>query len=143
MGDSINYKEWLRYAKKDYNLVRERFYIDSDFDLCCNSQQALEKLFKAYLIKNDMRVPDSHDIHLLCKACAEKDENFNSFRRHSLFLSNYYFDKRYPYRNHMVNVEVNIDNVYKFLEQTFKYVEPLIDENLNDDLEFTNIFSRR
>lgn len=126
MVEKKDYKKWLKYAIEDYEKVKFGFYFEEKFELCCNAQQAIEKLFKGYLIMKGKEYTSTHDIYALCKYCAKYDEKFNSFRRYASILSKYYVDKRYPYTNSLESIDINIDNVMKFLEDVFEYVEPIL-----------------
>jgi HEPN domain-containing protein len=59
-------------------------------------QQAIEKLFKAYLVSRGADVERVHDLEVLCGDCAAYDPSFEAWRRRVAPLSAYAVRFRYP-----------------------------------------------
>jgi HEPN domain-containing protein len=91
--------EWIRKADADYATAsREMLAVeDANFDaVCFHSQQCIEKLMKAMLIKNGVTPPKTHDLFQLnlllmpvCKKWFCRPEDLRYLTRASV-------DFRYP-----------------------------------------------
>lgn len=91
--------EWIRKADADYATARREMLADEDanFDaVCFHSQQCIEKLMKAMLIKNGVTPPKTHDLFQLnlllapvCKKWSCRPEDLRYLTRASV-------DFRYP-----------------------------------------------
>ena len=70
--------EWIRKADADYATASREMLAseDANFDaVCFHSQQCIEKLMKAMLIKNGVTPPKTHDLfqlHLLLMPVCKK-----------------------------------------------------------------------
>ncbi len=91
--------EWIRKADADYATACREMLVgeDANFDaVCFHSQQCIEKLMKALLIKNSVTPPKTHDLfHLglllapVCKKWSCRPEDLRYLTRASV-------DFRYP-----------------------------------------------
>ena len=91
--------EWIRKADADYATACREMSVDKDtnFDaVCFHSQQCIEKLMKALLIKNGVTPPKVHDLFRLnlllapvCKKWSCRPEDLRYLTRASV-------DFRYP-----------------------------------------------
>jgi len=91
--------EWIRKADADYATACREMSADKDanFDaVCFHSQQCIEKLMKAMLIKNGVTPPKTHDLFQLnlllapvCKKWSCRPEDLRYLTRASV-------DFRYP-----------------------------------------------
>ncbi|MCD6551379.1 HEPN domain-containing protein [Thermotoga sp.] len=92
-------KRWIQKAESD--LKTARILMESKGSptesICFHSQQAVEKLLKAYLTFANIRVGKTHDIATLLELCIEKDEDFKKLDLEKLEeLTFYAVDVRYP-----------------------------------------------
>jgi HEPN domain-containing protein len=63
---SDDWKEWLQYAKSDYEEAISALNRNSFKEACFNAQQSCEKLLKTVLIKRGMFIP-IHDLSELAR----------------------------------------------------------------------------
>ena len=87
---------WLRQAQADMDFlptVREA----GKYDTCCFlTQQAAEKMLKAYLFAQGEELIFTHSIFKLCTLAAQYDEAFAEMRDRIKMLDFYYVEARYP-----------------------------------------------
>ena len=88
---------WLQYAADDLRsakvLLNEGIYNIS----CFHSQQAVEKLFKAFIAAYDQPIPRTHNLIRLHKICEDLYSDKLEFDNEKLILLNdVYIDSRYP-----------------------------------------------
>ena len=91
---------WVQYAKMDLQVARRELYVSEDTEevltpiVCFHAQQAVEKVLKAYLIKNNIDFEKIHNLETLRKLCATVDVAFEELDFGDL---NYYgVSTRYP-----------------------------------------------
>lgn len=68
-------KRWIQKVESDLKTARilMEFEGSPTESICFHSQQAVEKLLKAYLTFTDTRVGKTHDIATLLELCVEVD----------------------------------------------------------------------
>lgn len=81
----------LKVAENEIILTPEDMVTDA---ICFHSQQAVEKLLKAYLIFRQIDFDKSHNLEYLLEICSEKDESFSQLEVGN--LSFYAVEIRYP-----------------------------------------------
>jgi len=92
-------KLWLLKAESDLRTAQilikdENPPTDS---ICFHSQQAVEKLLKAYLTYLDIKASKTHDIATLLELCLSADEKFKELDQEKLEeLTFYAVEIRYP-----------------------------------------------
>jgi len=90
--------EWIKKAFDDLGCAK--LIIDSNKEyfnqICFLSQQAIEKLLKAYLIKKSQSISKTHDLTKLTTDCSNFDKAFEEWKNVSLILTTYSVDFRYP-----------------------------------------------
>ena len=82
-------KGWLQKANSDYKILELLVNSKSDLvtdGICFHSQQGVEKLLKAFLLSNDKKFPETHNLDLLQKICVQLDTEFNKFDFQTLGL---------------------------------------------------------
>ena len=89
--------KWLKYAEDDLKsakvLNKEELYAQ----VCFHAQQCAEKSLKAYLTKEDQRIPKIHILRDIIDLCKKIDcRIFNQFDDDVLTLDRYYIPTRYP-----------------------------------------------
>jgi HEPN domain-containing protein len=69
MSDKVTYKDWLKKADSDWNVVRILLKDECPprDAICFHCQQYIEKLIKGLLCRNDVECPKSHDIRRLAQ----------------------------------------------------------------------------
>lgn len=55
-----------------------------------------EKYLKAYIVENKLDFKKIHSLPALLKICQKKDRRFASLERDCKFLTEFYFEERYP-----------------------------------------------
>lgn len=91
--------EWISKAEGDYLVakreMRARKYQNFDA-ICFHCQQAVEKYMKAYLLKNGVDFPKTHNLIELLELCLPLDGSFEIQRDLLLELNQYGVRYRYP-----------------------------------------------
>ena len=90
--------EWITKALKDsdsatFILNSKKDYYDQ---ICFLFQQSIEKLLKAYLIKNRADISKTHDLVKLVTDCSKYNTKFLEWKNKALSLTTYAVDFRYP-----------------------------------------------
>lgn len=88
---------WLKYAEDDLRSAEILLKEDIWNMACFHSQQAVEKLFKAFIAFNSKEIPRTHNLIKL-QAISEElaGEKFEIDDEHIAFLNDVYIDSRYP-----------------------------------------------
>jgi HEPN domain-containing protein len=90
--------KWLARAEGDMTVARVAREAGGDRPVpeavCFHSQQAVEKLLKAFLIRHSVRFAKVHDLEYLRALCATIDPEFSSLGLGD--LSGYAVSARYP-----------------------------------------------
>jgi len=76
-------KEWLRYAKSDFNTARHMFedvYPKETEISCYHTHQCAEKSLKAYLIAKEPNPPHIHDLVELVGLCIAHEASFSTIQ---------------------------------------------------------------
>ena len=89
--------QWLAKAEQDFglaeHLLSEGLYPDA---VGYHSQQAAEKYIKAYLVRQQVEVPKTHNLALLLDITAKVAGNLAKSLQGALALNAYGVDVRYP-----------------------------------------------
>jgi len=89
---------WLTKTDRDLAVARNERAVHSESlvteAICFHSQQAVEKLLKAYLIRHSIDFAKVHDLEYLRKLCASVDSAFADLELGD--LSEYAVSIRYP-----------------------------------------------
>ena len=95
---SIEYKEWVNYSEKDY--IAAQFLMTAANPpieiICYHCQQSAEKLFKAFLIKNDIIPSRTHDLNLLVNECVKIENTISILKKECNRLNDFGVNTRYP-----------------------------------------------
>ena len=95
---SIEYKEWVNYSEKDF--IAAQFLMTATNPpieiICYHCQQSAEKLFKAFLIKNDIIPSRTHDLNLLVNECSKIENTISILKRECNRLNDFGVNTRYP-----------------------------------------------
>lgn len=91
--------EWIRKADADYATACREMSVaqDNNFDaICYHSQQCIEKLMKALLIKNGQTPPKNHDLFHLSLLLSPVCEKWSCRPQDLRYLTRASVDFRYP-----------------------------------------------
>ena len=87
---SIEYTEWVNYSEKDF--IAAQFLMTATNPpieiICYHCQQSAEKLFKAFLIKNDIIPSRTHDLNLLVNECVKIENTISILKKECNRLNN-------------------------------------------------------
>ena len=87
---------WIRIAERDYDRMRRMFRDDDPEGAGYYLQQAAEKFFKAYLIRQGWRLRRTHDLGRLLDEAVQYDATLERYRAVCELVSMYQFAGRYP-----------------------------------------------
>ncbi len=95
---SIEYTEWVNYSEKDF--IAAQFLMTATNPpieiICYHCQQSAEKLFKAFLIKNDIIPSRTHDLNLLVNECSKIENTISILKKECNRLNDFGVNTRYP-----------------------------------------------
>ena len=91
--------------------------------ICFHAQQACEKFLKAYLVKNDVDFPRTHDVDFLLIECQKIDTN--SFQLDLKSMTDFGVSVRYPDDFYVPDPDEAKD-YYEIATKVKKIVERLI-----------------
>jgi len=97
-ADSLNIKEWIRFAQNDYDsavVLSERFRPPIE-TICVLCQQAAEKILKAYSIAKTNSRERTHVLEDLLDICIKLSQDFDCLGNACTKLSPYIALSRYP-----------------------------------------------
>ena len=87
---------WIRIAEQDYDRMTLLFDNDDPVGAGYYIQQATEKFFKAYLIRQGWRLRRTHDLGRLLDDAVRYDATLEQYRAVCALVSMYHFTGRYP-----------------------------------------------
>lgn len=78
MQDSKDYNDWVKFAKRDLESAEVLFESEL-FDNCASScHQAIEKIFKSFIVFNGKLPQRTHDIYMLCSILSKEHHPNNT-----------------------------------------------------------------
>jgi len=92
-------KEWYKFAMRDLTAaghLYETMHPKPLEIICYLSQQAAEKMLKAFLVSNEISPPRTHDLRQLCEMCIEISDSFDNLKDVCTALNPYGVQPRYP-----------------------------------------------
>jgi len=99
VNDKYDILEWIRFAQMDYDAAENMAILHRPIPIeivCYHCQQAVEKIFKAYILAHGDSLVKIHDLLLLQKQCARHDKSFDEFIGVCAALTSYSVITRYP-----------------------------------------------
>lgn len=89
--------QWIEKAEEDY-LLAQHLLEDSSFinAIAFHSQQAAEKYIKAYLVREQIEFPKTHDIGMLLNIVSKHNPSLAESLNSAIILTDYGVDVRYP-----------------------------------------------
>lgn len=100
--------EWCVKAHSDLKSAQILFKEDVYDTSCFHSQQAVEKILKAFLIEGDMEIQKTHDLVKLIDDCSKINSSFECLRNSVSKINSYAIDARYP-TGHEINKEESLE----------------------------------
>ncbi len=132
MSDHDIVAEWLQIAFEDYDAARYLFDTKHPKPLeiiCYHCQQSVEKALKAYLCFKDVEIPNIHATRLLCRQCADLNNDFSVFLESCAELEIYATGTRYPNR---IEIEgINAETALRQTSEIYHFVAKLLGEASN------------
>lgn len=121
-------KAWLKFAKSDFITKDQLLNVKgTELNFAFHCQQAIEKLFKAILVENDILPPKIHDLQRLFYLLPEDIKSQLSCCEPELEILNViYIDSRYPSdyvllpnafisKEDLVKINESTNNLYNIL----------------------------
>lgn len=99
MNNIVN--NWIKKALEDLKVAEHELSLEENqmvtSAICFHSQQAVEKLLKAYLTSKNIKVGKTHDIAYLLQLCINQDSDFIELKKLNVDqLTFYAVEIRYP-----------------------------------------------
>lgn len=97
MMDSQRYNDWRKKANEDLEsakILNENNGANSI--IAFHSQQAAEKMLKAFFLYKTKETIHGHSLAYLLKRCKNQDSAFDEIEDHIYILDDYYIETRYP-----------------------------------------------
>ena len=118
-------REWLRRARSNLTLARNRVPDVELEDLCFEAQQAAEKAIKTVMISRNIDFPYVHNVSLLLSMLEEHGISVPNAVRRAVRLTPYAVDTRYPGVAGPVNEHEYLDAV-DIAEIVVRWAEELL-----------------
>ncbi len=89
--------KWLKYAEDDLKSAKVLYREEIYNQVCFHAQQCVEKSLKAYLTREDQRIPKIHVLQDILGLCKMIDSlGFSQFDDEVITLDRYYIPTSYP-----------------------------------------------
>jgi HEPN domain-containing protein len=122
--DNFDVDKWLQYALADYNAAVNmiRFHRPVPIEIVCyHSQQAAEKMLKAFLIAKSEALMKTHDLVALLNQCRKYSADFDKCAKSCVTLTTFATLSRYP-----SNVEITEQQMKQAINDTRVIMDFLI-----------------
>ena len=125
--DSEYPEDWVAVAEEDYEMFRVLLEAGHPSGAGYHLQQAVEKFFKAYLIRQGWRLQRTHNLVELLDDALQYDSTLEEYRSICCLVTNYSLAGRYPAsRSESLNLPVMDDeNVRSALADITPLIERL------------------
>lgn len=127
---------WLQYAYDDLKSAKV-LLAEGVYNVACfHAQQAVEKLFKAFIAAYNQPIPRTHSLIRLHKICEDLLEDKLEFDNEKLiFLNDIYIDSRYPADFGALPSgkpgEQEANSAYSYAKAIDSVFRPMIEERIN------------
>ena len=121
--DSEYPEDWIEVAKEDLEMSTILLESGHPRGAGYNLQQAVEKFFKAYLIRQGWRLQRTHDLVELLENALQYDSDLEEFRSVCKLVTNYALAGRYPTSRESDLPVMDAENVRAALTE----IKPLIE----------------
>ncbi|WP_242661384.1 HEPN domain-containing protein [Alkaliphilus metalliredigens] len=116
--------DWLEKSSNDIKAARILKENDCGYELVAfHSQQAAEKILKAYIINKAGVIISSHSLVFLCKEASKYEGSFKYLIKDCAFLNQYYIETRYPAEDNLVVSEEEVEECIKIAENLYMKVK--------------------
>ena len=127
---------WLQYASDDLKSAKVLLAVGVYNIACFHAQQAVEKLFKAFMAAYDQPIPRTHNLIRLNKICEDLFGDKLEFDNEKLILLNdVYIDSRYPADFGVLPSgqpgEIEANMAYSHAKDIDTILRPLVGERIN------------
>lgn len=115
-------KGWLDKSVRDLTVAKRELEMPNPYTdiICFHSQQAVEKIMKAYLIYLDIEFQKTHDIEDLVIQAGKKDKEILKFKDKGAELTVFAVESRYPEFSEPSLPDTK--DVVKIAEKFIKYI---------------------
>ena len=118
-----NIKQWMQKADNDLKTAKHELALPDDETVteavCFHSQQAVEKLLKAFLIFKNEEFGRTHNLELLLQLCGKYDKDFLKCDIGN--LTEYAVNIRYPGDSYIPDYEES-ETAYKIASELRSFV---------------------
>lgn len=119
--NNIIQNEWLEYAKDDLESAKIILKETDNYHISVyHSHQAVEKILKWFMLKNEVKYPFTHDLKVLFKKACEIRKTISSLLDDILFVDNLYPQLRYPTGEKISKHEA--EKSFTIAKETFKTI---------------------
>lgn len=121
-------EEWVRFAETDLSSAKTLFEVHRPIPIEIvgfHSQQAAEKIIKAFLVSKDIIPEKTHELHKLIKKCLKFNSEFKKFALESDTLTQYAVPPRYPHELELE--EYDAETAIKYADRIMEFVKELLD----------------
>lgn len=117
-------KDWLKKARDDITWTEVNLHGKIWYGACFTSQQAAEKVLKAYLLYKGREPKKIHSLVALLEECKKINESFEQLRSECATLTVYYAPVRYPDIAEFSDItSEKAKEAYKFAKKIVEFVE--------------------
>jgi HEPN domain-containing protein len=127
MMQKPEYLEWIEIADQDLNsAIFLKLMIPVPIEIICyHCQQSVEKLLKAFLVKNNIKIGKTHDLTVLYNKSNSIESGFTEIKNECVELTEYSVNIRYPYHIELEitdaeNAILSAKKIWDFLIQKLK-----------------------
>jgi HEPN domain-containing protein len=117
MNDELDVNDWIDSAQEDLIIVSLGSQVPVLASTCYHCGQAVEKLFKAYLIAKGSGLTKTHDLVPLIRKCEQYSPDFRAFESACTQISAFSV-VRYPPKKNLTEQKMN---------QTIKDTREIVD----------------
>ena len=99
MVDSVDFEKWLDRSQQDFKMIeiiKHESFQGLEDSVCYMCHQAVEKLMKAFILKNAKSLFKTHDLIFLLEKCSEFEKSLKDLENCITVLNEYAVSARYP-----------------------------------------------
>jgi HEPN domain-containing protein len=139
MDRFVEASEWIKYADNDYDAAIILFsHRPQKLEIICYlSQQAAEKMLKAFLVYSNVKPPKKHELDELCSMCKDIDASFEEMFTLCDRLNPYANQPRYPFgleiSESMMNLAIkDCETIAAFVKERIS-LDEVVNSNCSDE----------
>ena len=124
MVDSTRYLDWFGKAQADLESAEILFKNNgNNAVIAFLCQQAIEKSYKGFILKEKEELVEGHSLIYLCKKIIETDDSFKKFMKDSAYVNQFYLETRYPAD---VPLDISASEARECIEIAKKFMDKVI-----------------